>query len=63
MAGSSEELAPQRYKAAGLDQSNHEAKEKQQHRDARNPETRSGQLEPFALQVILVIRHSGTRFG
>ena len=28
MAGSSEELAPQGYSAAGLDQSNHEAKEK-----------------------------------
>ena len=45
--------------ATGLGQRNHDAKDNQEDSDARNPQTRSGKLEPFARQVILVRRHLG----
>ena len=45
--------------ATGLGQRNHDAKDNQEDSDAGDPQTRSGKLEPFALQVILVRRHLG----
>jgi len=62
LAGSSQELARPRitFVLHGLGQRDHNAKENQEDSDARNPQTRSGEFEPFALQVILVTRHLGT---
>ena len=58
---SEEPLPPGVICAAGLSQRNRDAKDNQEDSDAGDPQTRSGKLEPFALQVILVSRHLGTR--
>ena len=50
------------FAGAELGQGNCDAKDNQEDSGARNQQTRSGKLESFALQVILVSRHLGYSF-